>query len=468
MRHLYKVAHAPESAHAVELVSVMELHRRMGHIAVASARKLVESGAITGVELDPNSQEHDCDACIFARATCLPVPKVRISTPAQRFGDEIHTDVWGPASISTRQGRRYFVTFTDDATRFTITYLMRTKDQALEAYKSFEAWALTQGHCRAIKVLRSDRGGEYLSDAFNAHLAAAGTARKLTVHDTPQLNGVAERLNRTLLERIRAFAHGSGLPKSFWGEALRHAVWLKNRTATRALDGRTPFEALYGRPPDLSRLRVWGCHVWVHDPDRSKLDVRAREARWLSFDVDARAHRVFWPGPGNVTVERNVYFATSALSEGEGTLIPASGGEQTDAPPAPTTSSTPESPAPSSPPAPVSTPPAPVLPPVPEPPQLRRSARTRKPSHLVRDLQSGEGVGMQLPRSFAEESEEAGGAWSVEDGTPVLLEDFEGFEFVFVTETADAEAFEPRTLAEAKRSPDWNIGKRPSRRSWTP
>ena len=118
-----------------------------------------------------------------------------------------------------------------------------------------------------------------MSDAFNAHLAAAGTARKLTVHDTPQLNGVAERLNRTLLERIRAFAHGSGLPKSLWGEALRHAVWPKNRTGTRALDGKTPVQALFGRPPDLSSPRVWGSRVWVHDPDRSKLDVRAREAR---------------------------------------------------------------------------------------------------------------------------------------------------------------------------------------------
>ena len=71
MHRLYKVAHAPKSAHAIELVSVMELHRRMGHIAVASARKLVESGAITGVKLDPNSQEHDCDTCIFACATRL-------------------------------------------------------------------------------------------------------------------------------------------------------------------------------------------------------------------------------------------------------------------------------------------------------------------------------------------------------------------------------------------------------------
>jgi len=190
----------------------MELHRRMGHIAVASARKLVESGAVTGINLDLSSEEHDCNACVFACATRLPIPKIRIGPPAQTFGDEIHTDIWGPASIPTRKGRRYFITFTDNATRFTTFYLMRTKDEALAAYKSFEAWALTQGHCSAIKVLRSDRSGEYLSDRFNAHLAAAGTARKLTVHDTPQPNGIARRLNRTLLEQIRAFAHGSGLP----------------------------------------------------------------------------------------------------------------------------------------------------------------------------------------------------------------------------------------------------------------
>lgn len=224
-QRLYKVDHAPESAHVAELVSVMELHHCMGH-----------------------------------------------------------TDVWGSASI-TRQGRRYF-----------ITYLMRTKDVALGAYKSFEAWGITQGHCKGIKVLRSDRGSEYLSNVFNAHLEAAGTPREMTVHDTPQLNGVAERLNRTLLERIRALAHGSSLPKSLWGKSLRHAVWLKNRTATRALDGKTPFEALYGRLPGLSNLRVWGCQVWVHNPDGSKLDVRACGAPWLRLDVDARAYRIHWPG----------------------------------------------------------------------------------------------------------------------------------------------------------------------------
>jgi transposase InsO family protein len=335
--HLYKVVHASESANAVESMSLMELHHRLGHIAPSSARKLVQNGTIVRIELDPDSQKADCDAYIYARATRLPVPKVRISPPAQHFGDEIHTDVWGPSPITTRQGRKYFATFMDDATRYTVTYLLRTKDEALEAYKSFEAWAITQGHCTAIKVLRSDRGGEYLSGAFDQHLKKAGTARKLTTHNTPQLNGIAECLNRTLLERIRALTHASGLPKSLWGEALRHAAWLKNRTATCALDGKTPFEALYGRPPDLSTLRIWGSQVWVHSPSGSKLDVRAREARWLGPDVDAKAHRVFWSSTKNVAVERNIYFGMSAPLEGEDEEPTEADRKQPVAPNAPST-----------------------------------------------------------------------------------------------------------------------------------
>lgn len=471
---LYKVVHALDSANAVEPVSIMELHRRLGHIAVESARKLVTSGAVVGIELDTDSPEMDCDACIYARATRLPIPKVRISSPAQDFGDEIHTDVWGPATIATRQNRRYFITFTDDATRYTTTFLLRTKDEALEAYKMFEAWAVTQHHCKAIKVLRSDRGGEYLSEAFNQHLQKAGTARKLTTHDTPQLNGIAERLNRTLLERIRAFTHTSGLPKSLWGEALRQATWLKNRTATRALDSKTPFEALYGRPPDLSALRTWGTPVLVHNSGGSKLNVRAREARWLGLDVDAKAHRVFWPGMGNVTVERNVYFGTSAPLEGEEEESPGAGSEQAADPPTPT-SSTPIDPI--DPLDPLDPPslaeiddddddddePEQRKPPVP----LRRSSRIRKPSRILRDLQSGAGVtstrsassktapAPQIAEAPDEDKEEAGGVWAVSDGEPALLEDFEGLVNVFLAETADSEALEPRTLAEAKRRPDW-------------
>jgi hypothetical protein len=81
------VNRAPESTHAAELISIIELHYPMGHIAVASARKLVESVAVTGVKLNPNSQEVNCNACIFACVTRLPVPKFRISPLSKSFSD---------------------------------------------------------------------------------------------------------------------------------------------------------------------------------------------------------------------------------------------------------------------------------------------------------------------------------------------------------------------------------------------
>ena len=224
---LYHIAHK-EEANAIELLSIMELHRWMGHIAPSSAHKLIHSRAVTGVKINPESKESHCDVCLYARTTRQPIPSVQIRPLAESFGDEVHTNVWGPSHTATQQGCHYFATFTDDTTCYTVCFLLHTKDGAFEAYKSSEVWALTQDHCKGIKVLRSNRSGEYLSTTFNEHLAAAGTARKLTTHNTPQLNGIAECLNWTLLEWIRAFTHNSGLPLSLWGEALRYVSWLKN------------------------------------------------------------------------------------------------------------------------------------------------------------------------------------------------------------------------------------------------
>jgi len=74
----------------------------------------------------------------------------------------------------------------------------------------------------------------------------------MTAHDTPQHHGVAEWLNWTILEKVRTMLHASGLPKFLWGEAARHTVWLKNRTPTKVLAGKTPYEAALGQMPDLS------------------------------------------------------------------------------------------------------------------------------------------------------------------------------------------------------------------------
>jgi hypothetical protein len=103
--------------------------------------------------------------------------------------------------------------------------------------------------------------------------------------------------------------HATGLPKNLWGEAINHAVWLKNRASTRALGNVTPYERLYGEKPNLGGVPEWGQCIWVHDDMGSKLDMRANEACWVGFDSGSpHAHRVYWMGKNSISIERNIKF----------------------------------------------------------------------------------------------------------------------------------------------------------------
>ena len=215
-----------------------------------------------------------CDSCEYAKASRKPIGKERDPPHRKELGDEVHTDLWGPSPVQTPGHSSYYALFTDDHTRYTTLYLQKTKAETFASYKSYEAWLATQFNAK-IKHLRSDRGGEYLSNEFSQHLKSKGTERCITVHDMPEHNGVAECLNRMLIEHVHAMLHASGLPKNLWGEAVMHVTWLKNRSSMRHLGTKMPYEALYQKKPNLSNIPVWGCRIKVHDNNGSKLDVRA-------------------------------------------------------------------------------------------------------------------------------------------------------------------------------------------------
>jgi Reverse transcriptase (RNA-dependent DNA polymerase)/gag-polypeptide of LTR copia-type/GAG-pre-integrase domain len=312
---LYRVFMMNSEAHANSVdvedkLSVNELHRRLGHISQDRAKLLIEKGLVEGVALEEGSEPIVCESCEWAKTSRKPVTKVREGERCGAVGDEIHTDLWGPAPVESIGKKKYYISFTDDHSRHTSVFFLRSKDEAFEWYKIFEAWLSTQYRIR-IRCLNSDRGGEFMSDEFSDHLRRAGTSRRLTVHDTPEHNGVAERGNRTNLEIARAMLHDSGLPKFLWPEAVSHAVYVRNRTWTRAIGNTTPYELLTGRKPNIRNLQPWGCQVRVHNDneDKSKLDGRSRVGRWMGFDPDTKdGHRVYWPEKRSVSVERSVKF----------------------------------------------------------------------------------------------------------------------------------------------------------------
>ncbi|KAL0462955.1 UNVERIFIED_CONTAM: Retrovirus-related Pol polyprotein from transposon TNT 1-94 [Sesamum latifolium] len=137
--------------------------------------------------------------------------------------DLVHTDVCGPLNTPARGGFSYFITFTDDHSRYRYVYLMSYKSETFGRFKKNRLEVENQTG-RKIKALRSDRGGEYLSGEFIDHLKENEILSQWTPPGTPQLNGVAERRNRTLLDMVRYMMSFTELPPSFWATCLRRRL----------------------------------------------------------------------------------------------------------------------------------------------------------------------------------------------------------------------------------------------------
>ena len=114
---------------------------------------------------------------------------------------------------------KYFLTFIDDFIRKTWVYFLQKKSESFLAFKSYKALVETEIG-QLIKVLRTDRGGEYISHEFEKFCEIHGTKRQLTVAYTPQQNGVCERKNRTIINMVRSLLMRSDVPKTFWPKAV--------------------------------------------------------------------------------------------------------------------------------------------------------------------------------------------------------------------------------------------------------
>ena len=141
------------------------------------------------------------------------------------------------------------LTFTDDYSRYSTVYFIKSKSEVLSKFMEYvnSVEKLTGRHITKlnilseedVKVLRSDNGGEYTSNSFAKFCTEKGISHQFTVPYCPQQNGVAERMNRTIMEGARSMLYHAKLPLEFWAEACSTAVYLHNRSPTTALKDQT-------------------------------------------------------------------------------------------------------------------------------------------------------------------------------------------------------------------------------------
>jgi transposase InsO family protein len=267
-------------------------HRRLGHLNDRAVLCMARQGMVSGMEITAGgTQDSQCEPCLSGKQTRSIIPKDTL-TRANLVLGRVFTDVCGKLPTRSHEGFEYFVTFIDDKSRKVSVQGLKHKSDVAQHLKDFISRSETEtGHL--LKVLRSDGGGEYTGSTLVQWLNTKGIKRELTTPDTPQQNGVAERMNRTLLDKVRSMLTDAELPDTYWYDALLYAAHLHNVSPTRALEDMTPEEAWSGNKPDVSRLRVFGCKAFVHIPDkqRTKLGAKSLVCTFLGHAPNRAAYR---------------------------------------------------------------------------------------------------------------------------------------------------------------------------------
>ena len=265
-------------------------HQRLGHMSEKGMKTLLSKGKLPDLK---NVDVGLCEDCIFGKQKKVSFTKSGKTPKAERL-ELVHTDVWGPSPVSSLAGSLYYVTFIDDSTRKLWVYFLKKKSEVFDTFRKWKAMVENETGLK-IKRVRSDNGGEYRDNRFREFCANNGIKMEKTVPMTPQQNGVAERMNRTLNERARSMRIHAGLPKMFWAEAVNTAAYLINRGPSIPLDGKLPEEVWSGKEVNLSHLRVFGCISYVHidSAERSKLDAKSNKCVFVGYGGDEFGYR-FW------------------------------------------------------------------------------------------------------------------------------------------------------------------------------
>lgn len=316
----------PEPNSAFLSVEMETWHRRLAHLSPATISEMAARNLVHGLNLKKGSPNlGHCEGCILGKGHRSPIPKVS-SSKSTKLLQLVHSDVNGPIETPSLGGSRYFVTFIDDYSKWTVLYTMQRKSDTFDCFKRYHAYA--EKHTGAtissvnvikrvdktkaqIKALRTDNGGEYISLKFKDYLEKHGIQHQLTVAYTPQQNGVAERMNRTLMDCARSMLHSANLEEQFWAEALATAVHIRNRVLSRSLpSNQTPFHRWMGKPPDFSYLRVFGSRCFYVTPKtkKKKLDARARPGIMLGYPSQSKGYKIWDVDSKKMIVSRDVQF----------------------------------------------------------------------------------------------------------------------------------------------------------------
>ncbi|KAK7576778.1 hypothetical protein V9T40_013064 [Parthenolecanium corni] len=294
----------PVEANITESVSYSLIHRRFGHLNKKSLLKLKSENVINFSGEIPNL----CDSCVRGKQSQMPYESSNSS--CSRPLELIVSDVCF-VEQKCYLGYKYFVTFLDVFTHFSMVYLLKSKDEVFEKFCEYEALVTAHFNSKIVSFL-SDNGTEYVNSDFKDFCRKKGIRLLNTVPYNHQMNGKAERLNRTLEDKARTLLIDSGLEKRFWCEAVLCATYLLNRSPTSATE-KIPAEIWYNKPINCSSFRIFGALAYAHIPKEKRKKFDSHSKVGIMVGYAPHGYRLLDIESENIFVARNVTFDENKL-----------------------------------------------------------------------------------------------------------------------------------------------------------
>ncbi|GJV35632.1 putative ribonuclease H-like domain-containing protein, partial [Tanacetum coccineum] len=223
-------------------------HRRLGHVNFKNLNRLVKGNLVRGLPTKLFQNDHTCVACQKGKqhkASC----KAKLVSSISHTLQLLHMDLFGPTSVRSINHKTYCLVITDDFSRFSWTFFLRTKDETSAILKDFIRQIENQLN-QKVKTIRCDNGTKFKNRDMIEFCRLKGIKREYSNARTPQQNGVAERKNMTLIEAARTMLADSFLPNTFWAEAVSTACYVLNRVLVTKPHNKTPYELLTGKGPN--------------------------------------------------------------------------------------------------------------------------------------------------------------------------------------------------------------------------
>lgn len=279
-------------------------HKRYGHLNYTSLINNLK--VVNGLNISNKKENKLCEICVLSKQKCLKYhSKTSRST---RVLELVHTDVCGPITPMSHNENNYFITFVDDFSRFVMIYAMKRKDAVINCFKDYESKVTAMFCNKRIAKIKCDNGGEYCSGSLKDFCREKGISISYTPPYTPQMNGVAERMNQTIMDKARSLIMQAGMDKMFWEDAVYMAAYITNRTQSYLVKDKTPYELWFDRKPNVSNMRVFGCIAYARVPDalRSKLDNKGVKCRFIGYTENG--YRLWQEEENRLIHSRNVVF----------------------------------------------------------------------------------------------------------------------------------------------------------------